>query len=255
VHSNLEALTAVFSEIDRLDIKDIYSLGDIIGYGPSPNECIELLLRKKVLSVLGNHDLTSLNDSAMNSMNQFAEEAARKNLAELTPLSKDYISHLKPREIVDDMLFVHARPPGDCDHYVHKAEEVLDSMLFSRFEQKFCFVGHTHKPFIFKFDKTDNYSDFLKARKVRDEIYYHHKKDVITEFRSTVISLDKDSRYMINPGSVGQPRNKDRRASFVIMNDDYIGIRRVEYDIKKTGDMIKSKGYPEFLYKRLLKGI
>ena len=252
VHSNLEALSTVFSEIERLGIKDVYSSGDIIGYGPFPEQCVDMFIRKKVTSVLGNHDFVAINANSANDMNNFAAEAIKKNLTELTPLTRDFFLHIKPEETIDDMLFVHARPPNDMDLYLYKAEDAFE--LFDKFDERFCFVGHSHRPLILKFDSVNEYSDSIKAKKVKENIFYHHKNMLITEFRTTIIPLEKGSRYLINPGSVGQPRNHDKRASFVVMNDDYLGIKRLEYDIDKTVAAMKERGYPEFLYKRLKKG-
>ncbi|MDA4123847.1 MAG: metallophosphatase family protein [Thaumarchaeota archaeon] len=219
VHSNLEALEEVLSEAGDLPL---YCLGDIVGYGANPNEVVELLRRKTAVSVMGNHDYAAVTaDTGM--FNARAAMAANWTTRELTGRSLGYLRTL-PRQVTLEVggvraVLTHGSPDDALWEYVHP---VTHSQLFgyylSKLEAGLLGLGHTHIPFVWK-----------------------GKEGTV-----------------FNPGSVGQPRDGDRRASFAVVRTEgesvSVQVRRVEYDYERAAAKIREKGLPEQNASRLSKG-
>lgn len=225
LHSNLEAVTEVLKDIRSRGVDAVYCLGDIVGYGPEPLEVIELCYDCK-LNLLGNHDEGVLKTSY--GFNPIAREAIEWTREVLRPgflsggRKKRAWSFLRSLPVVyktGDILFVHASPRDPVMEYVLRAdcqdifgrpsEKIVD--IFSKIE-RLCFAGHTHDPGVIVEDGT-----FLKP----------------VEF-DNVFRLEPGRRYFVNVGSVGQPRDGDPRACYVIFDGDSVEFRRVEYDFEKT---------------------
>lgn len=224
IHSNLEAFQAVLADIDAQGIHDIYCLGDLVGYGPNPLECVDLLfdLKDRVkVCLLGNHDNAVLFDPE--GFNQVAERAVfwtREKLeSQNTPRYEQRLIFFgeRQRSFRDgDLMFVHGSPRNPLNEYVF-ADDIYDEgkmeKLFS-LVPRYCFQGHTHVPGIFTEKKLRNYC--------------------LADLEGNRFELD-GQKLMINVGSVGQPRDRDPRACYVVMNDDgWIEYRRVPYDIETT---------------------
>lgn len=238
IHGNLEALTVVLEDIQAQGITDIYCLGDVIGYGPNPRECIDAC-RQFNLTLLGNHDNGALFDPE--GFSSGAERAifwTRSQLEDKTIEGAqerwDFLARL-PRTYRDgDIMFVHGSPRSPLNEYVFP-EDIYNQRKIERifgFIQKYCFQGHTHVPGVF----TENFR-FYSPGEVSN--------------RYTL----GDQKLMINVGSVGQPRDSDPRSSYVILDDDQVEFRRVEYDPNPT--RLKILAIPElddFLGDRLLEG-
>jgi len=229
IHSNYTALKKVISEIDRLGVKDIINAGDIIGYGCYPNECVDLIRERKIPSVLGNHDAMAIGKMERSWFNAPARMAVERNYHELTPENREFIKKLKPAVMIDNILVVHAQPPKDYIKYLHNAEEAIP--LMKNMKQKICIFGHTHVPAAIRYEAGS-------------------AKEIIMD----KVKLDKSAKYMLNPGSVGQPRDGNPKASFAVLNDNSFGIRRINYNIKEIAKEMKERGYPSYFYERLEKG-
>jgi diadenosine tetraphosphatase ApaH/serine/threonine PP2A family protein phosphatase len=224
IHSNLEALQAVLADISKNGVKEIYCLGDMIGYGPNPRECLDLLISCPV-TLLGNHDQAVLFDP-MN-FNPSAERATfwtRQQLDMPIPNRQavdrrwEFLGERPMRHKEGDFLFVHGSPRNPLTEYVFPEDIYNEMKMRSLFAlvPRYCLQGHTHLPGIFTESK-----EFLAP----DEIDHVYKLD--------------GRKVLCNVGSVGQPRDGDWRACYVLLDGDTIHFRRVEYDVAKTIRKIK----------------
>jgi predicted phosphodiesterase len=238
IHGNLEALDAVLADIESQGITDIFCLGDVIGYGPNPRECIDKC-RDFDLTLLGNHDNGALFDPE--GFSSGAERAIFWTRAQLEDRSLngaqarwDFLARL-PRTYRDgDIMFVHGSPRSPLNEYVFP-EDIYNQRKIERifgFIQKYCFQGHTHVPGVF----TENFRFYSPG-----EI-------------SNTYTLG-EQKLMINVGSVGQPRDSDPRSSYVVLEDGEVSFRRVEYDPNCTRQKILAIAeLDDFLGDRLLEG-
>jgi diadenosine tetraphosphatase ApaH/serine/threonine PP2A family protein phosphatase len=221
IHGNLEALRAVLADIARYQVEEIYCLGDVIGYGgPNPRECLELAMRR-MLTLLGNHDFAAFTDMD-NYGSDFAHKALLWAAAQIdapvlsegvAALRRWFLDHL-PRTYRDgDWLFVHGSPRNPLHEYVFP-EDIYNAAKLDRIfaeVDRYCFVGHTHVPGIFTEDRR-----FLSPEEV-----------------GHVYRLD-GRKTLVNVGSVGQPRDGDWRACYVLLDGEAVHFRRVEYDLEAT---------------------
>ena len=244
IHSNLEALKTVLADIDQREIKTIYCLGDIIGYGPDPAECLDLVAKRATWSLCGNHDHAVFYEPA--NFNHAAEKAAfwtRTSLEEETDAEKRnirwrFLGSLSPRNVMDGLLFVHGSPRKPINEYLFP-DDVFSSPQklmanFERMEQMTCFCGHTHVPGVFV-----------------DDPYFEPPDELGDDHTFTI----GDEKVIINVGSVGQPRDRDPRAAYVIVDEDQVQFIRVEYNIDVTARKIKANpNLDDFLGARLYEG-
>lgn len=240
IHSNLEGLQAVLEDIRKQGIDTVYCLGDVIGYGPNPCECIDLAMQCNVC-ILGNHDQGALFDPE--GFNSGAERAifwTREQLEksdddpEQTAKRWEFLGELPRNHRENSYLFVHGSARNPVNEYVFP-EDIYNQRkmekIFALIE-KACFQGHTHVPGVF----TESLKFFSP-----DEIGY--------EYSFT------DEKIMVNVGSVGQPRDGDRRACYVVLDDDGLTFRRVEYPVEKTAEKIyDTPELDRFLGDRLREG-
>ena len=241
IHGNLEALTAVLAEIDRREVQHILCLGDIVGYGPNPKECLDLVMKRSRAAVMGNHDFAVLFEPF--NFNSGAEQACfwtRRQFeddpdAQARSARWKFIGNLPVRVRTPEFVAVHASPRRPINEYIFPDDIYTNpgkfQSIFEKFE-KVCFVGHTHVPGVF-LEGPDFYSP--------DELDYH--------FELT------DEKAVVNVGSVGQPRDRDPRSSFVLVHENVIEFVRLEYDVNLT--VAKVDAIPEldnFLGTRLLDG-
>ena len=234
IHSNLEAFQRVLEDSkSRGGFGQIWSLGDLVGYGPNPGECIDLIRQYDTLSVAGNHDLASAGKLSLEAFNVYASAASEWNTAHLTA---DHMSYLRDLPLVfelEDFTAVHGSPRDPIWEYVVSPAAAVAS--FRHFDTLRCLVGHSHIPFICR---------------PRDE------SAVFLEFPlDTPVSLGTN-RLIINPGGVGQPRDGDPRASYAIYDSDEgtVHRHRVDYDIAKTQEKMSVGGLPKYLIDRLANG-
>jgi predicted phosphodiesterase len=223
IHANLEALTAVLADIRGQDVSEIFCLGDIVGYGPNPCECLDKIIRAAKVTILGNHDQAALFDP--DGFNPVALQAVywtREQLEAIGDPSSinkrwDFLGELPRTHDDGNSLYVHGSAREPTNEYVFP-EDIYNQRkmdaLFNRID-RYCFQGHTHIPGVFTTDR-----EFLTP----EEISYQYR-------------LGTDS-IMVNVGSVGQPRDNDSRACYIVQEDDMITFRRVEYDVTVTSDKI-----------------
>ncbi len=233
VHANLEALQAVLTDIEKQHVDRIHFLGDAVGYGSEPNACVELIDSNCDIKLLGNHDYAALGLESPASFNDVARVSIEWTLTELSSRSTTALADFEMEAVDGNFFMTHASPrTPELWEYVLNIESAREQ--FKHFEQQVAFVGHSHLPAFF----------------------CKRSDDTLSQRYITESELDPDSRYIINVGSVGQPRDHDPRACYVTVDTDTNIIRyhRVEYDISKAVARIESQGLPQILGERLLVG-
>ena len=233
-HSNLEAFQAVVADAQaRGGFDEIWSLGDLVGYGPDPAACIDLLRAHEHRAVAGNHDLAVIGKISLDRFNPYAAAANRWNAAQLTQAHADYIADLPLTLEIDEFTLVHGSPRDPVWEYVVSAQAAVAS--FTHFDTYWCALGHSHMPFVCV--PTQDGAAFLQFPTDRP------------------IALD-EGRLIINPGSVGQPRDGDPRASYAIYDDAAGAIthRRVAYDVAATQRKMRRCALPQYLIDHLSVG-
>lgn len=233
VHGNLEALHAVLDDIDEQGIKRIVCLGDAIGYGPNPEEVVRLIRRRSIPMVMGNHDEGVISSDYLLWFNPDSKAALQKSLEMLSSETKSYLAALPVNLSLYGGLFVHGRPPDRVSEYLHQAGDEELVAGFNLYEQQVCFVGHCHFLLLVSYD----------GLVVRHEIL------------TDSVRLEESKRYIVSVGSVGQPRDGDGLAKYVIWNreEQTVEPRRVSYDIEKTVEKINRSGLPLVFADRLWK--
>lgn len=213
IHGNLEALEAVLRQIEG-KVDQLVCLGDIVGYGPNPNECCEILRKRNILSVAGNHEKGTLGELELTWFNKNAAAAIRWTQKEILPENLEYIKGLPLKLDFPEFQIVHGSLIKPAEEYLTKLAEAIPT--FERMTKPLLFVGHTHRPL-------------------------------------RLIYLDKE---IVNPGSVGQPRDGDPRSAYIIYDTvkEETPLFRVNYDIETVQKKMKSAGLPQFLIERLSEG-
>ncbi len=233
IHSNLTAFQAVLRDIEsRGEIDLIWCMGDIVGYGPEPGECIDLLRQYDHICVAGNHDLGAIGKMEIGDFNSYAAIACRWTENHLIPEHIDYLANLPLTTCEEEFTMAHGSPRGPIWEYLLSAYSAYIS--FSYFETVFCLVGHSHVPVAFEYIEEDDHCTFTEP------------------LPDSSFSLEKN-RMIINPGSVGQPRDGDPRASYILYDSDdrIIRYHRVPYDIADTQRKMEEYGLPPRLAARL----
>lgn len=242
IHGNLDALQVVLADIDSRGIKRIVCLGDIIGYGPNPLQCLDIVIERCEWSLMGNHDFAVLFEPTnFNSSAAQASYWTRRQLEEEKRINDrrrrfEFLNSLIVRRKDEHALWVHASPRRPINEYIFPDDVVTApnkmQQIFERFTEH-CFVGHSHVPGVFT-----NEPDF----------YPPHDLD-------NVYTFVEGEKAIINPGSVGQPRDRDPRASYAIHHGDRIEFVRLEYDIQAVIDKFQKIGeLSDWLGTRLLEG-
>lgn len=224
IHANLTALESVLEHAG--DIERAWCLGDVVGYGPSPNEAIERVRNlPNVTCLLGNHDAAALNLIDINTFNPEARISIEWLQDQLTEESLEFLRGLPEKETFDTVTLSHGSPRHPVFEYLLDTQAATEN--FEYFETDFCFVGHTHLPVMFHL-KEDDYISRLSIPPVNKQ----------TELQV---------RTIVNPGSVGQPRDRDPRAAYAIFDpeDNSWYYRRVEYEIPAVQELMTSAGLPE----------
>jgi diadenosine tetraphosphatase ApaH/serine/threonine PP2A family protein phosphatase len=230
IHSNLTAFEAVLSDADKRGGFDkVWCLGDVVGYGPDPHECIERLRQFEPVCIAGNHDWAAIGKMDTSEFNPVAALAAHWTAEQLTDADRDYLQNLPLTLHEDGFTLAHGSPREPIWEYLLSTEAAKDN--FAYFETAYCLVGHSHIPLIFEL--------------VDDEAVYR-------EFAETNLDLE-ERRMIINPGGVGQPRDGDPRASYAIYDSEAQTVHhyRVEYDIPATQKRMAEGGLPAPLILRL----
>jgi predicted phosphodiesterase len=241
IHGNLEALQAVLAHIAEQKVDEIFCLGDIIGYGPNPCECLDLVIESSKVCLLGNHDQGAMFDPE--GFNSGAERAifwTREQLENSTgnrdqiDLRWDFLGTLPRVQREDPWLYVHGSPRNPVNEYVFPEDIYNQKKMEKLFGliTKGCFQGHTHVPGVFL-----EGLEFITPEQV----------DQVFEI--------KDEKFMVNVGSVGQPRDGDRRSCYVVQEDETITFHRVDYDVNQTAEKIyQTPDLDNFLGDRIKEG-
>jgi Predicted phosphoesterase len=230
IHGNLEALEAVLADVDRHSVERLYCLGDIVGYGPNPKECVDLVSSRCGLSVLGDFESMLWDGPSEGSSEEqrAAVEWTRRQLNNMPTPGTDsdsrweFLWSLRRSFVEGSFLFAHGSPREPTFEYVFPEDQYNRrkmEALFNCFES-YCIVGHTHLPGVFP-----SVEQFVRP------------EDCELEFKL------KSTKALINVGSVGQPRDGDLRASYVLLDENRVVFRRVDYDIDTT--IRKIRGMPK----------
>lgn len=233
IHANLEALEAVMQDIEQQRADRIVCLGDMIGYGPDPLPCLDVIEKSCQVRLMGNHEYAVIGKLSSNQVNSTAKIALQWTHAQLADDAIPRISNLPFTATIDGLFLVHASPcepekwryilsPGDAE------------LAFKHFTQRICFNGHSHLPMIFA----------LSDNQLRRQTGHDFCPGDVT-------------RYIVNVGSVGQPRDNDPRACYVTYDSEEqeILFHRVEYDIAKAQHKMKQAELPAMLIHRLQAGV
>ncbi len=238
IHGNIEALERVLQDAEKKNIHRRICIGDIVGYGPCPNECIELIRSlKNCRCIAGNHDVAALWETSPYGMSSVAKEAILWTMDQLKSENKKFLEALPDKLDIADMTFVHANPYNPRGwRYVMDRKYALRSFAATGSRQ--IFIGHSHRPLII----TKRHLLAIDLQTVEGSMHYRIKDN---------------KRRIINCGSVGQPRDRDPRSCYLIYDSrrQQLEFHRVEYKIENTTDAILSKGLPPKLGKRLIKGM
>lgn len=226
IHGNLEALKRAIEITEDLRCDKVVCLGDIVGYGPNPNECVNVIRSASNHVVMGNHDNAVIDTKAIEKFNDIAKMAVSWTRDQLQPENVAYLAELPLSLMMDGILLVHSTPSEpESWHYVFDEEDAAEG--FECMNTPVCFIGHTHIPAHFS-----------------------------TCQEQVGLALDRDHKHIINVGSVGQPRDGDNRLSFGIFDTEAWIYRpvRADYDVQTTAEKIRQAGLPLFLAERLLRG-
>jgi len=234
IHANLVALEAVLADAKAYEA--VWCLGDLVGYGPNPNECVERVRGLKNLTCLvGNHDKAVLGELDVNTFNQDAKTAILWTRDTLTPDNFKYLQSLQPLAYQDEFTLVHASPRQPIWEYILNLQIARDN--FPHFHTRYCLVGHTHVPVVYY--EVDTNGECVEAA-----ADYEHP----VTFNS--------HRLIINPGSVGQPRDSNPDAAYAFL-DFYTLVweyRRIPYDIAATQNRMRAAHLPDRLVLRIAYG-
>ncbi len=236
IHANLAAFTTVLDDIgSRGGVEEVWCLGDVVGYGPDPHQCIELLRQHNHACVAGNHDWAAIGKLDTSYFNPDAATACHWTAQQLSPEDIDYLKNLPLVIEKNDFTMVHGSPREPIWEYLLSISNAKEN--FAYFKSQFCLVSHSHVPLVFRYNETGScsFSSFLP---------------------DIGLALAK-SRLIINPGGVGQPRDGDPRASYAIYDSEtrMVRLHRVPYDISATQTRMVEHGLPMRLVSRLSDGV
>ncbi len=233
IHGNLPAFDAVLAHADMESIDRVWCLGDVVGYGPCPNECIARLQEfPEHYCVAGNHDWAAIERIPIVEFNPIAQLACRWTAEQLSPENRAYLENLPTRIVQGNSTLVHGSPREPIWEYIIYPSTA--QLNFQFFDTQFCFVGHTHAPALFQEESST------------------HKFEISIPVAGETIEIENE-RLIVNPGSVGQPRDGDPWAAYMIFDEDerVLEYHRIPYDIELTQRLLMENGLPESLISRL----
>ena len=233
IHGNLPALQAVLADAGEVDA--VWCLGDVVGYGPYPNECVQLVrAQPNLVCLLGNHDAASVGMLDVDSFNPEARQSVHWTQSVLSTENQVYLRQRPLTQVVENVTLVHGSPRHPIYEYLLDTRAATEN--FEHFENDYCFVGHTHLPVMF----TMHNGDYMARFTVPDV-------DQVSELKP---------RAIINPGSVGQPRDRDPRSAYAIYDTEAHTwhSHRVTYDITATQRMMQEHQLPQRHIDRLESG-
>ncbi|HID12089.1 MAG TPA: metallophosphoesterase [Candidatus Latescibacteria bacterium] len=234
LHGNLEALRVVLHHIDREQPDRLVCLGDLVGYGADPEECIDIVRDRTDRVVVGNHDWAAIGKADISYFNPYAWAAVLWTQGRLRDFHRRYLERLPLTLQEGELYFVHSTPerPEEWNYIFSRAQAAY---YLSQLPHRICFIGHSHVPAAF----------VLRGNDV-----------VLVPGPSLRIPIEPGLRYLINVGSAGQPRDGDNRASYAVVDlaEQVVEVKRVPYDIPTAQRKILKAGLPEVLAERLAYG-
>jgi len=238
IHGNLEAFNALLKFIQKRKIDHFVCLGDLVGYGASPNDTIQKVRSLRPLSIIrGNHDKAVSEFDSIETFNPIAAASIFWTKKKILRKNAEFLGHLKKGpQIVNDLFTICHGAPFDEDYYIFGEFDAAEA--FDYLKLPLCFFGHTHFPFVYTKRDSTVEGTFLEGN-------------------SNEVKLEKGVTYLINPGSVGQPRDRNPRTAFAIYDSDLHVIKffRLEYDIDDAQEKILKANLPPALAERLSLGI
>ena len=232
VHANLEAIQAVLEKIEEEKTDGILFSGDSVGYGPNPDECIKILKQKTKLLVAGNHDRAAAGMSGTAYFNPLARIVIEWTREVLSRENIEFLQSLPlTAELEEDNIYLVHSTPKEPEKWRYLSCENDARINFNYFKERICFLGHSHVPFIAE-----------RSSGGKMKFYYHYAE------------IREGNRYIVNAGSVGQPRDGNPDAAYVLLSDNTVEIKRISYDIVLTQKKMKKAGLPSYLIKRLSVG-
>ncbi|MHC1742687.1 MAG: metallophosphoesterase [Syntrophobacteraceae bacterium] len=240
IHGNLEALEAVLRAIEGHQVDHLVHLGDLVGYNASPRECVELLRENNAISVLGNHDMALLEPKFAHNFNVMAFQALHYSISQLTRVEKRYLQGLSRSEVLWDRYLICHGTPESVESYIlnlFQAKRAFNLLRKHYGGVRVCFFGHTHVQTAW--------------------IYDPRGKVISLDDTNGELHLESDHLYLVNPGSVGQPRQRDNRAHYLLFDTEreVVAFRAVPYDIERAQSKILKAKLPQYLANRLQDGI
>ena len=234
VHGNLEALEAALSAIDASDTDALWCLGDLVGYGPRPNECCALVAARAAVCLVGNHDLGVLGRIDLDVFSQEAAESARWTRTVLSEQAEAFLVGLPATHETDEAMLAHGSPRDPVWEYVLALDQAVAALAAST--RSLVLVGHSHAALQFADGAEPTWGLAPDG---------------------TELPLEPQPRRLLNPGSVGQPRDGDPRAAWLLLDFDErrAVFKRAEYDVEKTQAQIHAAGLPAELADRLAEGV
>jgi len=233
VHSNLEALDAVLRAADEAGCERAIVLGDIVGYGADPDAVIARLIDSDAIMIAGNHDLAAIGGFDTTWFNEVASAAIDWTQDVLSAEARTLLASLQPTRETEHGLLVHGSVRDPVAEYLLSTDEAAVSFELAQFS--LAFFGHTHLPTVFRRQPDARVTGWVLSE-------------------GEEITLVPGERYMLNPGSVGQPRDRDPRAAFMVFGDGRAVGHRVEYPIEQAAQKIRAAGLPDWLADRLSLG-
>ncbi len=233
IHSNLEALEAVIAAYKHDSIDEYLCVGDVVGYAANPKECIQTTKSLCMITVAGNHDWASPGLISLEYFNPLAREAVLWTRHNLDDEERYFLETLKPVYQNPDLTLVHATLDNPQD-FNYLTDAYLAGETFRLMQTHICFVGHTHV----------------------GGFFVQEKEDKVSYYEDNHLAIEKGKKYIVNVGSVGQPRDSNPLSAYCIYdtNEQKVSLKRVSYDMQTTRDKIIAAGLPRFLGDRLLVG-
>jgi len=237
IHGNIEAFDSVIQELDSLKVDRIYCLGDVVGYGANPNDCVNLVRERSITCLMGNHDREAVAEDIPVSFNEEARAAIMWTRGVLTPENKEFLKSLPPNKHVGKSTLICHGSPRSIDEYIFSASRASTVLAWLQIQTpaiRLVFFGHTHLQMYISTAPKDKVGDL-----------------------SEPLKLQRNFLHLVNPGSVGQPRDGFRAASFLVFDSSSrtIEFRNVPYDVERAASKIVSAGLPQSLAERIKIGV
>ena len=232
IHGNMDALDEVLADIDKSNVDATICLGDMVGYGPEPEAVVQAIQSRDIATLMGNHELSILDPKYLAWFNPLARLSIQKTIPMLSEKSLAFIANLKTFVCQKRARFVHGFPPDSVITYLFQIEESAFCSAFESMPENVCFVGHTHK---------------------LEFVSYKDGAVIRAPLIKGVMQLRKEKKYIINVGSVGQPRDGNNAAKYAIWDEaeNLIQVKFIPYHIAKVTNKIIEAGLPDAHAERL----